>query len=154
MLRTDHSGVDGGTVAGLASLLGRRGPWAALTRSYVGVALVGALTLACTSDDAPTDELSDESDESGESESGETGGEPQWPTVDLDALPYEYLSEYGFFVGEELAALEPASGVIPYTVVSPLFSDFAGKARFIYLPEGEQLHIDFAAASPGPGGEG
>jgi uncharacterized repeat protein (TIGR03806 family) len=123
--------------------------------SLTGVVLTGALTLACTSDDAPTDELGDESGESESGETGgETGGEPQWPTVDLDALPYEYLSEYGFFVGEQLSALEPASGVHPYTVVSPLFSDFAGKARFIYLPEGEQLHIDFAAADPGPGGEG
>ena len=95
----------------------------------VGGALASALVLACSSDDAPTDELGDESGES--DESGETGGEPQWPTVDLDALPYEYLSEYGFFVGEDLSALEPAAGVHPYTVVSPLFSDFAGKARFM-----------------------
>ena len=78
----------------------------------------------------------------------------QSPTIDLDALPYEYLSEYGLFVGDELAALEPAAGVHPYTVVSPLFSDFAGKGRLLYVPEGEQLHIDWDAASPGPGGEG
>lgn len=114
--------------------------------------LSGASTLACSSDDAASDEQADESGESAD-ESGETG-EPQWPTIDLDALPYENLSEYGFFVGEQLSALDPAEGVYPYTVVSPLFSDFAGKARFIYLPDGEQLHIDFDAASPGPGGEG
>lgn len=123
--------------------------------SYVRVALVATLALACT-DDKPADELGDSSTgESGESgETGDTDGEPQWPTVDLDALPYEYLSEYGFFVGDELDALDPAEGVHPYTVISPLFSDFAGKARFMYLPEGEQLHVDWDAADPGPGGEG
>src|SRR5690606_7456947 len=125
------------------------------------IVLAGALVLACT-DSSPAVEAGEsesgegESDESGtdETETGETGDEPQWPTVDLDALPYEYLSEYGLFVGDDLSALAPATGVYPYTVVSPLFSDFAGKARFMYLPEGEQLHIDFAAADPGPGGEG
>ncbi|NVB36474.1 hypothetical protein G6O69_01430 [Pseudenhygromyxa sp. WMMC2535] len=91
----------------------------------------------------------------GETETGTDTGEPlPWPSVDLDALPYEQLSEYGFFVGETLRELEPAAGVFPYTVVSPLFSDFAGKARFLHLPEGAALHVDWEAASPGPGGEG
>lgn len=121
--------------------------------SFTGAALAGALTLSCT-DSPATEELGEESGASETETEGETGGEPQWPTVDLDALPYEYLSEYGFFGGEDLSALEPAAGVHPYTVVSPLFSDFAGKARFMYLPEGAQLHVDFAAADPGPGGEG
>ena len=117
--------------------------------TFGGVAFVATLALACT-DDKPADE----NGESSTGETGDTDGEPQWPTVDLDALPYEYLSEYGFFVGDDLSALAPAQGVYPYTVVSPLFSDFAGKARFLYMPEGEQLHIDWAAADPGPGGEG
>jgi uncharacterized repeat protein (TIGR03806 family) len=125
---------------------------------YGWVALSGALLLACSSD-PPTDEHGGESGETATEESdttdeGETDGEPQWPTVDLDALPYEHLSEYGFFVGEQLRALDPAEGVHPYTVISPLFSDFAGKARFLYLPEGTRLHIDFDVADPGPGGEG
>jgi uncharacterized repeat protein (TIGR03806 family) len=42
------------------------------------------------------------------------------------------------FVGD-LKDLEPADGVVPYTVVSPLFSDFAGKDRFIVLPDGETI---------------
>lgn len=50
----------------------------------------------------------------------------------------EKLSELGFFEGD-LVDLEPAEGVEPFTVVSPLFSDFAGKARFIVLPDGEQI---------------
>jgi uncharacterized repeat protein (TIGR03806 family) len=47
----------------------------------------------------------------------------------------ERLSEYGFFEGR-LGDLSPASGVIPYTVNTPLFSNYAEKLRFIKLPEG------------------
>ncbi len=139
--------------------------------SHLCIALVAVAGALACSDDKPADEISDESGDAstgetetdtgdtdtGDTDTGETGdtdGEMPWPTVELDALPYEYLSEYGFFIGDELSALDPAAGVYPYTVVSPLFSDFAGKARFMYLPEGEQLHIDWEAADPGPGGEG
>lgn len=47
----------------------------------------------------------------------------------------ERLSEYGFFTGP-LAALNPAAGVMPYTVNTPLFSNYAEKLRFIVIPEG------------------
>ena len=50
------------------------------------------------------------------------------------------LSEYGLFVGN-LAALQPAPGVIPYTVNSPLFADNALKQRFLFIPPG--THIGF-----------
>jgi uncharacterized repeat protein (TIGR03806 family) len=63
---------------------------------------------------------------------------PTGPTVDPAALPYERLSEYGFFVGD-LVDLEPAEGVLPYTVAAPLFSDDAAKGRFLWLPEGETI---------------
>lgn len=45
------------------------------------------------------------------------------------------LSEYGFFTGD-LAAQEPAPGLIPYTLNTPLFTDYAEKLRFIRLPAG------------------
>ncbi len=48
------------------------------------------------------------------------------------------LSEYGFFVGD-LAELKPAADVLPYTLNTPLFSDYAHKARFIRLPEGQTV---------------
>lgn len=48
----------------------------------------------------------------------------------------EKLSEYGFFQGA-LAELKPADRVIPYTVNTALFSNYAEKLRFIYIPEGE-----------------
>lgn len=46
------------------------------------------------------------------------------------------LSEYAFFKGE-LKKLEPAEGVIPYSLNTPLFSNYAEKLRFIKLPAGE-----------------
>jgi uncharacterized repeat protein (TIGR03806 family) len=47
------------------------------------------------------------------------------------------LSEYGFFQGK-LSDLNPSPGVIPYTLNTPLFSNYAEKLRFIRLPEGTQ----------------
>ena len=49
----------------------------------------------------------------------------------------ERLSEYGFFV-DKLAALKPADGLIPYSLNTPLFSNYAEKLRFVKLPEGTQ----------------
>lgn len=49
--------------------------------------------------------------------------------------PFEKLSEYQFFKGN-LANLEPNNRVIPYDLNSPLFTDYAHKARFVWMPEG------------------
>jgi uncharacterized repeat protein (TIGR03806 family) len=62
------------------------------------------------------------------------------PVVDLAEVPYETLSEYGFFVGE-LADEAPAPGVLPYQVAAPLWADGAGKGRFLFLPEGRTLTL-------------
>jgi uncharacterized repeat protein (TIGR03806 family) len=48
------------------------------------------------------------------------------------------LSDYAFFTGP-LADLRPAPNVFPYEVNAPLFSDYAEKARFIFLPEGQTM---------------
>lgn len=45
------------------------------------------------------------------------------------------LSEYGFFT-KPLVELDPAERVFPYEMNTPLFTDYALKKRFIYLPEG------------------
>lgn len=45
------------------------------------------------------------------------------------------LSDYSFFVGN-LADMQPAERVIPYDLNTPLFSDYAKKARFVRLPKG------------------
>lgn len=46
--------------------------------------------------------------------------------------PPKLLSDFGFF--EDAGAHVPASGVVPYTVTAPLFSDHAEKDRFVYTP--------------------
>lgn len=53
----------------------------------------------------------------------------------LATLGLEKLSEYNFFTGD-LADLQPAEGVLPYDLNTPLFSDYAHKARFVKLPDG------------------
>ncbi len=49
------------------------------------------------------------------------------------------LSAFGFFDG---AANRPSPDLISYSLATPLFSDYAEKQRFIYLPKGEQVSID------------
>ena len=46
------------------------------------------------------------------------------------------LSAFGFFDG---TLDRPASGLIPYELNTPLFSDYAEKQRFIYLPAGSKI---------------
>lgn len=52
---------------------------------------------------------------------------------DLENMPFQSLSEYQFFEGE-IKNLEPSYGVVPYTLNATLFSDYALKKRFIWMP--------------------
>jgi uncharacterized repeat protein (TIGR03806 family) len=60
----------------------------------------------------------------------------------LFSSPIDYakptLSEFGFFK-EPLKIQHPTKGVIPFSVASPLFSNYAEKLRFIKIPNGEKL---------------
>jgi len=60
----------------------------------------------------------------------------------LFSSPLDYakptLSEFGFFK-EPLKIQHPTKGVIPFSVASPLFSNYAEKLRFIKIPNGEKL---------------
>lgn len=56
-------------------------------------------------------------------------------SVNLDLVPYNTLSQYNFFQ-TPLNQLIPVSGVLPYEPISSLFSDYAHKKRFIWLPSG------------------
>lgn len=53
------------------------------------------------------------------------------------AIP-EKLSDYGFFEGNP-AQQKPAAGVVPYSLNTPLFSDYAEKLRFVKLPDGQSV---------------
>ncbi len=55
-----------------------------------------------------------------------------WQPVVVVANPPALLSETGAF--SDLATLDPAPGVIPYTVNAPLWSDASAKKRWIALP--------------------
>lgn len=55
--------------------------------------------------------------------------------VDLTLVPYAKLSDYKFFEGA-LKDQKPALNVIPYAPASSLFTDYASKKRFIWLPNG------------------
>jgi uncharacterized repeat protein (TIGR03806 family) len=68
---------------------------------------------------------------------------------DIEAMPYLTLSEYGFFEGD-LKNLEPSFGVLPYSLNSKLFSDYAKKKRFVWLPNNskanyvnDDVHLEF-----------
>jgi uncharacterized repeat protein (TIGR03806 family) len=61
---------------------------------------------------------------------------PESPVVmDLNAVPYASLSDYNFFQGE-LKNLDPVYGVLPYDLNSSLFTDYAQKKRFVWMPAG------------------
>ena len=56
--------------------------------------------------------------------------------VDLDSTP-KMLSEWGLF--SDMSKRVPAADVIPYEMRAPLFTDYAAKHRFMYVPEGEKI---------------
>lgn len=60
-----------------------------------------------------------------------------------DSLPRS-LSDFGFFT--DASGWQPNENVVPYELNSALFTDYADKYRFIYLPPGEELaaHADNA----------
>ena len=66
------------------------------------------------------------------------GAAPAPQGVALDALlaekPAATLDAYRLFRDE--AARQPAAGVTPYALNTPLFSDYAEKTRYVFLPPG------------------
>jgi len=56
-------------------------------------------------------------------------------TVDLTTVPYPKLSDYKFFEGD-IKDQVPSLNVIPYEPASGLFTDYASKKRFIWMPLG------------------
>lgn len=61
---------------------------------------------------------------------------PTSPVVlDLTQVPYPKLSDYHFFEGEMKNQI-PSLNVIPYAPASSLFTDYAHKKRFVWMPIG------------------
>ena len=65
------------------------------------------------------------------------GGSPD-ETCEIDGAMCKHLSSWNLFA--DIGAQQPADGVIPYDLNTPLFSDYASKDRFIRLPDGQQAH--------------
>ncbi len=61
--------------------------------------------------------------------------------LDLTQVPYPKLSDYRFFEGDLKNQL-PSCGVIPYKPISELFTDYAQKKRFVWLPNGLKATYD------------
>jgi len=55
--------------------------------------------------------------------------------VNLDSVPYTHLSQYRFFTGV-MKNNTPNNGVIQYRPASELFTDYAHKKRFVWVPAG------------------
>lgn len=55
--------------------------------------------------------------------------------IDIDNTPFDTLAEYGFFQGD-MANLNPVNGVLEYSLINKLFSDYSIKKRFVWMPEG------------------
>lgn len=48
--------------------------------------------------------------------------------------PFKLLSQYQFFKGD-IKRLSPNDDVLPYDLITPLFTDYAHKSRFVWLPK-------------------
>jgi uncharacterized repeat protein (TIGR03806 family) len=90
---------------------------------------VALLISACSPDDSSGYEKIDPPG------GGSSGNPEDSVAIDFDKIPYETLSSYGFFKGD-LAELEPAERVLPYDLISTLFTDYSEKKRFVWMPEG------------------
>ena len=70
--------------------------------------------------------------------------QPEQPLVEETAdgiFPYKRLSTYGFFEGE-LNELAPSTAIIPYEPASSLFTDYAYKSRFVFIPNESKAEIE------------
>lgn len=91
---------------------------------------IALLSVGCSSDNGEPEEIS--------------------PVVlNLNEFPFEKLSEYNLFKSP-LSELHPVYGVTPYEPISTLFSDYASKKRFIWMPDnvmatytGDSESLDF-----------
>src|SRR6185369_14962853 len=69
---------------------------------------------------------------------------PPVRAVSSDAIladaPPKLLSEFDFFI--DMQKQQPAAGVVPFRLATPLFSDGAEKFRFVHLPDGQPAKYD------------
>jgi uncharacterized repeat protein (TIGR03806 family) len=90
-------------------------------RVWIVLAALGVLLMTCKKDDEEEEVV------------------PNPPSTgvvfDLTQVPYDKLSDYRFFTGA-MNQLIPNERVLPYEPITPLFSDYAHKSRFVWMPVG------------------
>lgn len=69
---------------------------------------------------------------------GCTGARPPVRSFVNEPFP-EKLSDWHLFLGR-VGISEPNQGVLPYDLNTPLFSDYASKYRFVWMPPGTSAH--------------
>jgi uncharacterized repeat protein (TIGR03806 family) len=71
---------------------------------------------------------------------------------EIDQVPYAKLSDYRFFVGD-LKNMEPNDRVLPYEPITPLFSDYAHKKRFVWMmPDSSANYVNDSSLLDFPNG--
>ncbi len=72
---------------------------------------------------------------------GAPGSGVHWDAASVDC---PLLSQYRLFADPDDPTADPNSGGVPYDLTTPLFSDYAQKYRFVFLPPGTQAtyHAD------------
>lgn len=99
------------------------------------------LLLSCGSDDNYTPIAETDDDPMMTDDDGGNTDVDMGVTIDLTAVPFNTLSEYGFFDGN-LSNLAPNDGVLEYSLINKLFSDYSIKKRFVWMPEGVSATYD------------
>ena len=61
---------------------------------------------------------------------------------DPAAAPYPKLSDYGFFQSISKDGITAREVVLPYEPITPLFTDYAHKARYVWMPDSVQATVD------------
>jgi len=90
--------------------------------------------LSCSSDDDGTYQPIDDTPPI-DTPSDNPNNDEDEVNFDIEQVPYETLSEYHFF-SDNMADFNPVEKVLPYDLITPLFTDYAKKKRFIWMPQG------------------
>ncbi|MEM9053109.1 MAG: hypothetical protein AAGC47_13735 [Bacteroidota bacterium] len=62
--------------------------------------------------------------------------------IDVNLMPYSTLSEYNLYTGSNMADLIPNEGLLLYEPITPLFTDYAKKTRYVWMPDSVSAHYE------------
>ena len=79
-----------------------------------------------------------------------TSGQVNWPALMAEDCPV--LSQYGLFIDPTNPTIQPQTPGFSYQLATQLFSNYASKYRFIYLPAGSSIQYQAQEAFEFPTG--